>query len=331
MSAAFEIRPWPLGTQVDVAVRLWRSRFRDFLVLSLGLQVANYALLKAMDAVHRHFVGGDVKSTLTALLKGTDPSLAQNLLLASGVDVALTVASVLVAFVWTIPVAAIALGELRGQPLSAAGALSSVTDAARPLLSLLLRSFGLIAVVSLAAFAPAALMFGAALLTDGLPRAIATLCAAGFGALAVLFVPLWMVIRFYFLGPVFAGESLAPAAALKRTGALSSGRVEPGPLGVVKLRLSVVISVVGTVLVIIGLLGNAPSLVLHLVYGSLFDFFEQNSSAVPVWLLVPAELFGLVVSAIFSALYVTMAVAAYADIRARREAFDIELALERAS
>jgi hypothetical protein len=96
-------------------------------------------------------------------------------------------------------------------------------------------------------------------------------------------------------------------------------------MGLVKMRLMVLITVVALLLLLISVISGAPIFVLRAVYGNLLD---PAAGDVPAYLMVPAELLNLAVGAAMYPLYVAFQTIFYADMRARREGLDLELKLK---
>jgi hypothetical protein len=141
------------------------------------------------------------------------------------------------------------------------------------------------------------------------------------GGLLLLFV--WFLIRFILASQVLAIEPVGALGAFKRTGALSSGRVGPGLGGLVKSRLTLLLSIIFVILLVIGFLTGIPELVIKGIYGGL-DPASQNTA--PELLVVPAQLLQVVIGAVVTPLYVVFQVVFYVDMRVRREGLDLELA-----
>jgi hypothetical protein len=142
---------------------------------------------------------------------------------------------------------------------------------------------------------------------------------------------LWCFLKFAPIGQVLAMEDLGPLATFRRTSALTSGRVGPGLLGLVKVRLTILITIIVLLLMMISLVSSAPVLFLQAVYGNIFDPLHATPDAVPQYLLVPAELVNVAVQSIVAPLYVAFQTVFYIDMRTRREGLDLELKLQRAA
>jgi hypothetical protein len=120
---------------------------------------------------------------------------------------------------------------------------------------------------------------------------------------------------------------VSAVGAFRRAGALSSGRVGEGLLGLVKLRLTLVITVVGVILLVVTIVGSLPALFVQGYYGRVFDPANADPDAVPQLLLVPAQLLQLAFGSVVAPLYAVAMGWFYFDMRMRREGLDLELKL----
>ncbi|HYV46340.1 MAG TPA: hypothetical protein VFA20_15835, partial [Myxococcaceae bacterium] len=152
---------------------------------------------------------------------------------------------------------------------------------------------------------------------------------AGLLVLGMLAGLLWCVLRFLLTCQVLAVEDVSGLQAIRRSGGLISGRVGPGFLGWVKVRATILVTVVALLVFVVMLVSGLPALVVQVSYGNLFDPTHATPQAIPQGMLVPAELIEVLVQAVFSPMYIAFAGLFYADMRVRREGLDLELALER--
>ncbi len=97
-------------------------------------------------------------------------------------------------------------------------------------------------------------------------------------------------LRFFLTSQLVAVEDLPLWRLFVRSGQLTSGRVGPGLGGLVKARLTVLLTVMGMVILIVSLVGNIPALGLQVAYAP--SLVRLDPALVPVGLLVPAELVG---------------------------------------
>lgn len=94
-----------------------------------------------------------------------------------------------------------------------------------------------------------------------------------------------------------------------------------------KVRLTVLITVVGLILTVIYVVTGIPSAVLHASYGNILDPTHADQTAIPAGLLIPAELAQIVLSSLVAPVYAVFAVVFYVDMRVRREGLDLALGL----
>ncbi len=180
--------------------------------------------------------------------------------------------------------------------------------------------------VLLAALVPGTLTLMAAFRTLQNPALAYTLFVLGGVALAlgVLVTALWFIMRTVVLPQVLAYERRGAWSSFVRSGELTSGRIAKGFLGWVKVRLTVLITVVTAILSLISVAAGLPTSVLAIVYGNALDPMNATPERIPVALAVFGELFQQVASALFVGLYVVFQFVYYVDMRCRREGFDLE-------
>jgi hypothetical protein len=132
---------------------------------------------------------------------------------------------------------------------------------------------------------------------------------------------LWSILRFFLTSQLVAMEDVSLWRLFVRSGQLTSGRVGPGLFGFVKLRLTVLLTVMGLVILLVSMIGSAPTMVLQAA------FFPQSA---PWFLAVPSELIDTVFTALISPVYVVFQTLVYLDMRVRREGLDLKLKLSSA-
>jgi hypothetical protein len=171
---------------------------------------------------------------------------------------------------------------------------------------------------------------GAALLALGIWAGDARLLAAIGGMVLILFgelvAILWYVLRFLVTAQVVASEDVGPVAALRRSNGLISGQVGPGLGGWVKLRATILLTAVMLIRSIVGVIAGLPAIAIQFAYGHAFGA-EQDLTAIPQALLVPAELISVFAQAVFRPLFLVFGAMFYLDMCVRREGLDLELKL----
>jgi hypothetical protein len=192
-------------------------------------------------------------------------------------------------------------------------------------------AFGWTLLIGAALGLPVGALAGASALASSAPAKIALGLLAALAAMAATLVLfLWFIVRFALIGQVIAMEPLGPLGVFRRSDALTSGSIGPGVAGWVKLRLTLLITVISVVLVIVSLVTGLPAFAVQVIYGNPFDPLNATPEAVPQLLLVPAQLLQVIAGAVFTPVYLAPFAVFYVDMRVRREGFDFALALEAA-
>jgi len=138
---------------------------------------------------------------------------------------------------------------------------------------------------------------------------------------------LWLTLRVYFAGPALASESPSSLRTLwRRCRELMSGRIGPGLLGRVPVRASILLTVISAIVFSTQIIASMPYLALQASFGS---DVGALSSSVPLMLRLPAEAFIVGFSALTQPIFALLGMRFYLDQRVRREALDLELALQR--
>lgn len=326
---ATPLRPLGLGELLDRSIVFWRAHWKPLFLLTLGFQLAENILV----------VGGQNLSKWVFPL-ARDMAAVQRVPAEAMRDVIGNLALLTVAVLGALlisQVAGVALSWFawermlgRGQP-SRGDAFRHAAARLGPTVGAWLLSLGWTAVVSVPLLLPSIVLGGlTAIAGSGDSRAGVLLLgglALAAAALGTLVLVLWFVIRFMLLSQIIAIESLGAWAAFRRANALSSGRIAQGVLGLVKVRLTVLITVVGAVLTIVSLVSLIPSLIAGGIWGAGFQPGRMVEDVVPAAVLLPIQLGQTVLSALVAPVYVMFQTWFYADMRVRREGLDLELAL----
>ena len=327
-----DLRPLALGEIVDRAATFWRQHFRPLLLLSMGFNLLTYILSKVLQLTLQG-------SPLLQVSQGGGGDLAE--LGAAIFRLLLTMGGVLLGSLWlyylnTLVVAryvvpsqlgdAVRLGDCVQRALKRLGAFTGAY-----LLSL---GWGVGALLLLSV--PGGLLVGVGALLvarpDGASFRIAGLALLAIGSILVglgmLAALLWYLLRFSLLGPVIAIEDASAWRSFRRSGALLSGRVEPGFTGRVPVRAMILVTVVSIILIAVSVLCGLPALILQLIYRN-----PDNPavSLAPQSFLIPAELLQVMGQAVFNPLGLVVYATLYLDMRVRREGLDLERRLDAAS
>ena len=321
-----ELRPLSLGELIDRSVAFWRQRWRPLFVLYLGFALGGYAVIKAGNAVvHRYFPAAASFDALEATrVQGPDKLLGE---LVGGF--AVTFASLGVYMLITsfaaVAVTRYAMLSYLGQPTGPREAIGeAAARTGKTLAMFALTAVWTVAVIALATL-PGAGLITLAVFSEGAGSAALAVLGSGVAMLGALVAIVWSILRFFLTSQLVAVEDLPLWRLFVRSGQLTSGRVGPGLGGLVKARLTVLLTVMGMVILIVSLVGNIPALGLQVAYAP--SLVRLDPALVPVGLLVPAELVDVVFTSVVAPLYVVFQTLVYLDMRVRREGLDLKLKL----
>jgi hypothetical protein len=317
-----DLRPMQLGEIVDRSASFWRAHWKRLWGLFFVFSLAQYILLKGGEAwLKRLGPGGDLFTMLANASNGTAAAQQPPEVLA--LMVGMIVAVMFGTLVMTTAAAHWVMPTFLGEPAKVVDGVTRTLRRLGTLTGLFVLAL-LWAVLVLAAFmVPGGLVLAAGIYFASGALAIIGTATVGLGMIAW---GLWFFLRFALWGPVVAVEDVGAFGAFRRCDTLTSGRVGKGLMGLVKMRLMVLITVVMLLLLLISLISGAPIFVLRGIYGNLLD---PSAADVPAYLMVPAELLNLAVSAVMYPLYVAFQTLFYADMRMRREGLDLEVQLQR--
>lgn len=320
------LRPLGLGELIDRSVNFWRAHWKPLFWLLLGFQLVEGTLIAASQGLGRFLfpLAGDP----TAL---KDPS--PQVLLHLGGKTSMLMFAVLAAL-FISQVAGVAVSHYsytrlikKGEPN---GSDSFRVAAARlgTTIGAFVLSMAWSVLVGVLMMLPAlglGIAGGILLSSTG---SVVLLVLAGLALIlgSIVFV-LWFAIRFILVSQIIAVEPLGAFATFRRADALSSGRVFAGAAGIVKLRLTVLVTIVGTVLLITGFVASIPTFIAGAIYGAGFQPGNTLEDVVPSYVMVPLQLIQSVFGALLAPLYTVFQTFFYVDMRVRREGLDLELAL----
>ncbi len=181
----------------------------------------------------------------------------------------------------------------------------------------------------LSALPGAALAVVGILIDEPVPSAILALLGVFLSFLGVIAALVLYVLRFLFTSQIVAMEDVGAREAVRRSKQLVSGRVGPGFLDRVKVRATLLLTIVTAILVVVSLTAGIPATIIHFIYMQPFDPANADPDAVPQLLLVPAQLLQTLAQAAFAPLFMVVSALFYVDMRVRREGLDLELKLGR--
>jgi hypothetical protein len=323
------LKPLSVGEIIDRSASFWRTHWLALFQLFLGFQLVQYVLFKGVEVLLTSRFPAALNPMKAFEVMRQDPSVWLPAL--TPVMVAFTVVSfvnMLVSQMSGVAVTGFVYPRLTGAVAPSVGAsLKLAVDKLLPGLGLFALTLGWTTIVGALFLLPGMLTFSGGLwiTSRGSSAGGALLTLLGLflmlGGILLLF--LWFLIRFILASQVLAIEPVGAFGAFRRTGALSSGRVGPGLGGLVKSRLTLLLSIIFAILLVIGFLTGVPELLVKGIYGGL-DPSSQGTA--PELLVVPAQLLQVIIGAIVTPLYVVFQVVFYVDMRVRREGLDLELA-----
>jgi hypothetical protein len=323
------LRPLGLGELIDRSVNFWRAHWKPLFWLVLGFQLLEGTVVATSQGLTR--VLFPLASNPEALKDPSGPATLHLLGMMSFLTLAI-LASLFIAQIAGVAASHYAFTRIlnQGQPNGsdsfrhAAARLGTTTGA-----FILSMAWSVVVMVLLllpgAGFAAGAFALG---INDqrGLATVLGILAALALIAGTIVLV-LWFAIRFILVSQIIAVEPLGALATFRRADALSSGRVYAGAGGIVKLRLTVLVTIVGTVLLIMGTVASLPTLFAGAAFGANLTPGHTLNDVVPLYVLLPLQLLQSVLGALLAPLYTVFQTFFYTDMRVRREGLDLELAL----
>lgn len=325
-----DLRPLSLGEIIDRAASIWRANWKGLFKLFLGFQLGLFVLLKAWELLVRTYFPAARGGTATIEALQTQPEVAFK-------QVGWTVATggvlmlmyLVIGYFSGIACSHYVWPRMLGRTATIAQSLRRAVDRSATLVGFFGLMLGWTGVVAGLLMLPAAIAVGGAVVVGEGPAAAILAIIGGLLALAGLLVAfLWFVLRFLLASQVLALEDVPALGVFKRCDDLASGRIEPGFLGLVKVRLTILFTVVTAIISTVSLVAGLPALIIQGSYGNLLDPARATPDAVPQLLLVPAQLLQVVAQSIVGPMFVVFAVVFYADMRVRREGLDLQLKLE---
>lgn len=320
-----------LGELVDRSATFWRAHWKSLFQLFLGFELLQYTLVKAWSLVLARYVplarGG--AATIDALKSQPEEAVRQLAVMGASASVVIAIYLVCTNFA-AIAGAALIWPRMIGQTATVEAAIGRAVKRAGTMVQYFALMLGWTLLVTMLLLLPGTVAVGASFFAGGGPATVVLailgmLLAFAGGVVAIL----WWILRFLLSAQVLAIEDVGPVGVFRRCDALSSGRIAPGLLGLVKVRLTVLVTVVSVILFTVSIVFGLPALIINGIYGNLLDPANATPGAVPQLLLVPAELLQTVAQAAFAPLFVVFTSFFYADMRARREGLDLALKMEK--
>ena len=326
-----ELRPLAMGEMIDRAATFWRGHLKPLFVLNFGFSLVNYIATKSTVLSGQRLAPmlytGDAQSRAKL-----DPMAVMG---EAGISMVLWMGLFTFLF-WSYWLATLAASRYvvstqLGEPARPADCLRHAFSRVGPLTGAYVLSLGWATLMTVLFLLPGGLLAGvgiAAAVAGGsnILGAIVGGVGALLAGLGLIATMLWYFLRFLLLPPVMAMEDLGAWEAFRRSGALLSGRVEPGFLGRVVVRAMILYTVMSLILISVQLVSGIPTWLVMAPYGSPFD--ASTMSRTPQLLLVPAELVQVVAQACLTPIYFVFCSLFYLDMRVRREGLDLERRME---
>ncbi len=323
------LRPSGLGELLDEAVGFWRANWKPLFRLMVGFQLVEYLAIALTQSLSRWLfpLARDPSALQSEPARALPHLLGSMALLSVAVLLSLLVAQIAgVATTWYSYSRVLGTGQPTPGDAFRHAAARLGTTVGTFALSMLWS-----AVVMVLLLLPGALLglAGGVLATRDSRTAgvVLLVLAAILLAVGLVVLVLWFIIRFILVSQIIAVEALGVKDTFRRANALSSGRVTAGVMGLVKLRLTVLVTVIGGILLVVSMVTSLPLLLTGAAFGAGFTPGKAIDDVVPVLLLMPLQLVQTLLGALVAPLYVIFQTFFYADMRMRREALDLELAL----
>ncbi len=327
-----DLRPLSLGEILDRSVSTWRAHWLALFKIFLGLQLGTWVLMKAWELISsRYFPAARGGQRMVEMMQ-SDPMEAVKQMGGSwSVFAALMLFAMFGSYFCAIAATHYVYPRMIGQTSSVRGALTLASGQLTSIAGFCALFIAWVVGVGLLLVAPGSALV--ALSTRGEPGpAKVTLAVVGvlLALAGSVVLVLWLILRFMLGAQVLALEPGGAMHAFRRSNALSSGRVEPGFMGLTKIRLTIVFTVIALILLTVSGVFAIPQMALIFIYTNPMDPVHSNPDAIPLLFKVPAELIPVVVQAVLSPIMIVFNLVFYMDVRVRREGLDLELKLKAA-
>lgn len=335
-SPASDLRPLAIGELVDRSASFWRQNFGTLFRLYFVFEIVAFILAKGFEVVLSRFsplVRGGAK--LLEAMQNDAPAVMRQYVVMLAATTVFLLSSVLLSWIFAVIGSRYVIRKRLGQPASLADGITRVRQRFGVLFGAYVLSNLWTLGVGIVSLIPGVVLIGVASFSAATGHSTMSMLLAGFGVivagLGVLITALWYVLRFLLTAQVVAMEDVGAWGALKRSGKLVSGRIGKGFLDIVKVRATVLLTLVFAILLVVGIVAGVPAMIVQFAYGHPFDPAGSDPDAVPQLLLIPAQLLQVGAEAVISPLYLVFGALFYVDMRVRREGLDLELKLEATS
>ena len=323
------LRPLGLGELIDRSVNFWRANWKPLFQLMLGFQLVEGTVLALTQGLVRVLfpLARDPDALNHRPLEALPHLMGSMALFTVAILGTLLVAQVAGVAATHFSFSRLAAG---GQPNGADAFRHAAARLGTTTLTFLL-SMGWSFVVMIVLMLPAVVLGVGAAALGGAEQRGAAIALGVLAALALIVgtivLVLWFAIRFILVSQIIAIEPLGAMATFRRANALSSGRIGAGLVGLVKVRLTILVTIVGLVLIIMSTVASLPTLLAGAAFGANFTPGHTLNDVVPLYVLLPLQLLQSILGALLAPLYVVFQTFFYTDMRVRREGLDLELAL----
>lgn len=322
------LKPLSIGEIVDRSTSLWRSNWKALFQLLLGFQLLDYISIKSFELFIDRTLPARNLAQAFELMKGEPNDLLPKLWPLSIAIGFLVLLRALVSLVSGVAISAFVYPRVTGH--GAPSIKESMQQALRKgptTFGVFLLTCGWTTLVALLLMVPALAAFGTAIYLATINSQRASGATAVLGVLLMLgggvVLLVWYLIRFVLASQVIAAEQVSVTGWFRRSDQLSSGRLGPGIAGLVKGRLTVLVTIMLFITGVVMIVTGIPEFIIKAMFGELTG---AAAGTAPQALVVPAQLLQVVAGAAVTPLYMVFQVVFYVDMRVRREGLDLELA-----
>lgn len=321
-----------MGEIIDRSASVWRANWKALFKLFLGFQLATYLLTKGWQlAAKTYFPKARGGAQFAEALKGDPLEALTEMGIGTGAGLGLMVISLFGSTFVAVAATRYVYPQLVGQRATLGESLAFAWSRVGSILGFFLLMGLWTLLVTVLALLPAGALIGGGFLSEDGPARILIFALGGLLAMGALgIVVLWFLLRFMLGAQVLALEEVGAIGAFRRSNALSSGRIGPGILGLTKIRLGIVFTVVAMIVLTVSYLFSIPQVIIVFVYANPFNPAGADLDAIPGLLGVPAELVQVIAQTAITPLWVVFDIVFYTDMRVRREGLDLEVKLEAA-
>jgi hypothetical protein len=320
------LQPLAMGELIDRSVSFWRARVKPLFQLYVPFELALYGVTKAATLLGQKSMPFASGRRLTEALQDTEhlPQLARQAALAAAGLAAIFLVDLWVG--WWVGVAGTryCVQAITGEAATLGDGLrTALRRTGRITVAFLLSLFqwGVAGILCALPGAGLAFLGYRAVINGGTRGTVALVGGMLLIAFGAVIATLWYILRFMVTAQVLASEDIGGLAALRRSNALVSGRIGPGFVELVKVRATILLTVILLIRLVVQVMAGIPGMIIAVAYG------KNGLTDLPQGLLIPAELISTLAEAAFGPLFLTFTAFFYLDMRVRREGLDLQLRL----